>query len=504
VILGVLLLLAAADPLALRAHVREATEKGRPAILREFADLLALPDTASDPASLRKNAEKIEEMLKKRGFSVRLLEEEGAPPAVFGELHVQGATKTLAIYAHYDGQPVDHREWKSPPFEPLLRNGPLEQGGTPVPLESATLGPDFRLYARGAGDDKAPIEGVVAALDVLKSLGRTPSVSLKVLFEGEEESGSPHIAALLEHQKALLAADCWLLCDGPVHQSRKPQVFFGARGVTDLDITVYGPIRPLHSGHYGNWAPNPVAELAALLVSLRDRDGKILIPAFYDDVRPLTDLEQKAVAALPSVDDALRESLALHKTEAGNALLQERILLPAMNFRGIESGARPAPNAIPTEASVSIDFRLVPDETPASVRARVEAFLASEGYTLVHDAPPDRATRLASDRIARLDWGRSGYPPARTRLDLPASRAVVAVLGAGSEPPLVVPSLGGSIPMYLFQEILKAPVIGLPIANHDDNQHAANENLRLQNLWDGIEAYCVLLSLIGPALAATR
>jgi acetylornithine deacetylase/succinyl-diaminopimelate desuccinylase-like protein len=500
--IGPLLVAAAVDVGGLREGVRRWTSERRPAILREFADLLAIPDTAADPPSLRRNADRIAEMLRKRGFEVRLLEEPGAPPAVFGELRVKDARRTLAVYAHYDGQPVEPRDWATPPFEPVLRSGPLESGGPVVPLATPDPGPEFRIYARGAGDDKAPIEGIVSALDALSALGKTPSANLKVLFEGEEESGSPHIAALLEHEKALLSADCWLLCDGPVHQNRKPQVFFGARGVTDVEITVYGPVRPLHSGHYGNWAPNPVAELAALLVSLRDRDGKILVPGFYDDVRPLSAAEREAVRALPSVDAALRESLGLHRTEGGDAPLQERILLPALNFRSLDAGIRPAANAIPTEARVSIDFRLVPDETPEGVRSLVEAYLAREGWTLVHDAPPDIATRLGKDRIARLDWGRAGYPPARTGLDLPASRAVVSVLGAGGEAPLVVPSLGGSIPMYLFQQILKAPVIGLPIANHDDNQHAANENLRLQNLWDGIEAYAVLFSGIGPALAA--
>jgi acetylornithine deacetylase/succinyl-diaminopimelate desuccinylase-like protein len=507
-ILGVLLL--APGPLRpgpqpatpLREAVRSYTSAHKGAILREFTDLLAIPNTATDRDALGQNAQKIVKMLTKRGLRAHLLQEEGAPPAVYGELDPGGANATLAIYAHYDGQPVDPRQWATHPFHPVLRDGPLEQGGAEVSLDDPRLGPEWRLYARGASDDKAPIEGVLAALDALRATGTKPTVRLKLLFEGEEESGSPHLAHLLRANATLLAADCWLLCDGPVHASRRAQVFFGARGTTDLELTVYGPIRALHSGHYGNWAPNPVAILSLLLSSLRDTDGRILIPGFYDDVRPLTEVERQATAALPEVDGPLRQSLQLAATEAGNARLAERILLPALNLRGVQAGAvgEAAANAIPTEARASIDFRLVPDETPESVHARVETFLRGKGYVIVHGAPPDIETRLKEPHIVRLDWGNAGYPPARTPIDLPVSRAVVRVLGEGTEPPLAVPSLGGSIPMYLFQDILKAPVIGVPIANHDNNQHAANENLRMQNLWDGIESYAMLLVRLGPAL----
>jgi acetylornithine deacetylase/succinyl-diaminopimelate desuccinylase-like protein len=494
-------LLLSAGP-SLRADVKETVRGRRGAILREFADLLAVPDTAAEPESLRRNAALIRTMMERRGLTVRVLEVAGAPPAVYGELDAPGATATLGIYAHYDGQPVTASEWMTPPFTPVLRDGPFEARGKEVPLESPQPGPDWRLYARGAGDDKAPIIGVLAALDALKALGVRPTVRLKLLFEGEEEAGSPHIASLLRENAPLLAADCWLLCDGPVHQTRKAQVVFGARGTQDLELTVYGPTRALHSGHYGNWAPNPIAILANLLASVRDTDGRILIPGYYDDCVKPTDAERAAVAALPPVDQELRASLGLAATEAGDAPLAERVLLPALNFRGIESGhvGGAAANAVPREARASIDFRLVPRQTPEGVRARVEAFLTAKGFFVVHDRPPDEGERLKEAKIVRLDWGRSGYPAARTAIDLPVSRAVVETLGLGGEAPLAVVTLGGSIPMYLFQEILKAPVIIVPIANHDDNQHAANENLRLQNLWDGIESYALLLVDLGPRL----
>jgi acetylornithine deacetylase/succinyl-diaminopimelate desuccinylase-like protein len=488
------------EPGALRAAVRAYVRKEGPAILREFAALLAVPNLASDGPNLRRNAELIVERLAARGVTGRLLDGEGGPPLVYGELRRAGARRTLGVYAHYDGQPVDPREWAGEPFKPVLRDHPLEEGGREVDL--ATLsGPtagEWRLYGRGSGDDKAPIVGFWAALDALAAAGIPSSINVKFLFEGEEEAGSPHLRAVLERNRDLLTVDGWILCDGPVHQTRRMQVFFGARGITDVELTVYGPIRPLHSGHYGNWAVNPALSLAHLLAGLKDPDGRIRIAGFYDDVRPPTEAEARALAELPDVDTALRHELALAETEGKGAPLAERVMLPALNVRGIQSGhvgARTA-NAIPSEATASLDFRLVPDQTPAHVRELFEAHLRGAGFTVVRDAP-SLETRRAEARLVRVQWG-PGYPSYRASLDRPFSRAVVGAVEEAAGGPIVkMPTLGGSIPMYLFSEVLGAPVIGVPIANHDDNQHAANENLRLQNLWDGIEVYATLLARLG-------
>jgi acetylornithine deacetylase/succinyl-diaminopimelate desuccinylase-like protein len=270
--------------------------------------------------------------------------------------------------------------------------------------------------------------------------------------------------------------------------------------MTDVEVTVYGPSRALHSGHYGNWAPNPAAALAHLLAGLRDAEGRITIAGYYDDVRPPTPAEQEALASVPDVDGALREELALHATEAGGARLVERILLPALNVRGLRAGAvgEQAANAIPTEARASIDLRLVPDQTPERVKERVEAHLRAQGYSIVHSIPTS-AERRAKPRLVRLDWG-LGYPAARAPMDTPFARALVALVGEGAGAPAVrLPTLGGSIPMHVFSDVFGVPVIGLPIANHDDNQHAANENLRLQNLWDGASVFATFLAGLGEA-----
>ncbi len=355
-----------------------------------------------------------------------------------------------------------------------------------------TIDPEWRLYARSAGDDKAPIIAALAALDALRANELKPKVNLRFVFEGEEEAGSPHLAQYLEKYPKELRPDAWILCDGPVHQSRRAELFFGARGTTDLELTVYGPIKGLHDGHYGNWVPNPIVRLTHLLDSMRDENGRILIKGFYDDVKSPTAAELAAIAKIPDVEADLRREFQIAETEGSDKHLNELLLQPALNIRGIESGhvGEKASNTIQTEARASIDFRLVPNETPDSIKPLVERHLAAQGYTIVRD-PPDAAMRAKHSRIVRVTWG-AGYPPARTALDLPLSREIATIMTASGHEPVRLPTVGGSIPMYLFQQPNDTPVIGLPIANHDDNQHAADENLRLQNLWDGIEIYAAL------------
>jgi acetylornithine deacetylase/succinyl-diaminopimelate desuccinylase-like protein len=443
--------------------------------LDELTTFLAIPNLASDKENIGRNGDAIVAMFAKRGIDARLLRVEGAPPLVVADWKSPKSKEMIAFYAHYDGQPVDPSQWSTPPWQPVLK--------------------DDRIYARSASDDKGTIIAMLAAIDRLQSQKRAPSINVKFVFEGEEEAGSPHLAAYLAKFEKDLAADAWMLCDGPVHQSRKMQLFFGARGITDVEITTYGPLRALHSGHYGNWAPNPIIELTHLIDSMRDRDARILIPHFYDDIIPLSDAERAALREIPNVDDDLKRELALGRTEGAERSLNEQILAPALNVRGISAGrvGAQASNTINTEAHASIDFRLVPAQTPESVRKRVEDFLAANGWFVVHDTP-DAATRRAHARVVKLEWG-AGYPPARTAMDAPIGTRTARVIGeALGSAPIRLPSLGGSIPMFLFQSGGRTPVIGVPIANHDNNQHAANENLRLQNLWDGIDVFAALFS----------
>ncbi len=477
----------AAEPLtAVRAY-RKAHEK---AIVTELRALLEIPNVARDAENIERNAARLVAMLEQRGARVKLLRVEGAPPAVFGSVDVPGATRTVVFYAHYDGQPAGEG-WTSDPWKPVLRSGTND---LPWSALDAGIDPEWRIYGRSSSDDKGPIVAMLAALDALRASGLQPGVNLRFFFEGEEEAGSENLGSILRKYRDELAADLWLFFDGPVHQSRRGQVVFGVRGVVGLEMTTYGPARALHSGHYGNWAPNPAALMASLLASMRDADGKILVDGIYDHVRPLGAIEREALAAIPDVDEDLRRELALGASEAGNARLAERLMLPALNVRGLEAGGvgSEARNAIPTEARASIDFRLVPDVTPGVVREAVERHVRAQGFHIVY-AEPDLETRRQHAKVIRLEW-EEGYPALRTRMDLPISRAVVAAAEeARGEKVVVIPHLGGSLPLYLFDEVLGTPLIVTPMVNHDNNQHAPNENLRIRNLWDGIDLIALLM-----------
>jgi acetylornithine deacetylase/succinyl-diaminopimelate desuccinylase-like protein len=488
---------------AARAAAREYVQGHESEILNEFAELLAMPNLASDSVGIRRNADYLIQMIGKRGFTnTRLLTVPGGPPAVYGELPSPGATRTLVLYAHYDGQPLDPKQWTTPPWSPVLRDKEVTAGGKLIPLPAAgqRADPESRLYARSAGDDKASIMAILAAVDAMHATHTKQSVNLKVFFEGEEEAGSAHLRQILETYAPVLAADAWLFCDGPVHQSGRQQLVFGNRGITSLELTVYGATRALHSGHYGNWAPNPGVMLANLIASMRDDDGHIKIAGYYDDMTPVTAAEHRAVAALPTIDAELRKALGLAHTEANDALLGDRIMLPAFNLRGMRVGGvrETGSNTIATEAYASFDLRLVPGQTPAHVQQLVEAHVRKQGYFVTHDSVT-LATRLGHAKVARMEWA-EGYPASRAPMNGPFGKAVLAALRDGAaESPLAIPTSGGTGPTYLFEQVLKVPVIDLPIANYDDNQHAADENLRLENLWDGIELYAALLAGIGKA-----
>src|SRR3954469_12604549 len=393
---------------SLRSRIDEYRTRHDVEIVRELSDFVAIRNLASDSVNIRRNAQHILELLAKRSIEGRLLESPaGGPPVVFGGLRAPGATRTVVLYAHYDGQPVDTTQWITQPWSPVLRDKLHNEGGRIIelPTASGTVQGEWRLYGRSAGDDKSPIIMMLRALDAMRASNITPSVNLKFFFDGEEEAGSPHLPPLLEKYADLLRADAWLFGDGPVHQSRRQQIVYGVRGVAGVNLTVYGPSRGLHSGHYGNWAYNPITLLANFIASVRDDDGRILIPNFYDDVVPVSAAERKALASVPAVDSALRVELSLGGTEAGGAALAERIMEPALNLRGFRGGGvgTGASNTISTEARASIDFRLVPKQTPERIRALFEGHAKRKGYLVINDREPTPAERMAHAKIMRLD-----------------------------------------------------------------------------------------------------
>ena len=475
---------------------REARERQ---IVDDFVDLLSLPNVATNLDDMAVNAAHIVSLLEPRGFKTRVLEA-GNAPYVFGELTTPGAAETVLIYAHFDGQPVQEENWAHPPFEPTLLDDTLQSGGQVIDLDefNGDFDPEWRLYARSAGDDKMPIVALMYALDALRANNIPLSVNLKVLFDGEEERGSPTVGPLIDRYGEIMDSDLLLFCDGPMHQSRQKQLVFGVRGSTTLDITTYGATRPLHSGHYGNWAPNPVMQMSFLLTSMRDESGRILVENYYDDVTPLTELERAAIAAMPDISELLKDELAIHTPEGDGVRIEELITQPVINARGIVAGGVGAKgrNIILSNATSSLNLRLVPAQTPERVRELIEAHVRQQGFHIVYE-DPDAEILRTHPKVAKLEWRGAGYPALRTALDDPAALRMTGLMRRIAPDLILTPTMGGSLPLHEFGSRLTAPIIILPLANHDNNQHAENENIRLQNVWDAISVYAAVLATYG-------
>jgi len=484
-------------------RIRKTVDQSSSRLLNEYARFVSIPNIATDTAHIRQNTDFIMEMMRNRGIdNVQLLTapHAGAPPVVYGEVGSPGATNTVIFYAHYDGQPVNPEQWAEglEPFVPELYSTTLENKGKEIPMPSNnTYDPEWRLYARSAADDKAGVFAILNGYDALVNSGFQPTHNLKFFFEGEEEKGSPHLHAILDKYSTLLKSDLWIICDGPVHQSGKKQVTFGVRGDVHVDVTVYGPKRPLHSGHYGNWAPNPAMMLAKLLSSMKDENGVVTIKGFYDDVIPLITSEMEAVRNVPSVDAQMQRELGLSAVEIPDKNLEESIMLPSLNINGMQSGnvGAMASNQIPTYANAVLDLRLVPGNDWQRQMQKVADHIRAQGYYVIDREPTDEE-RSHYGKIAKVIPDHNGYNAQRTSMDLPLAQMVIKAVQSSSPDQVVLqPSMGGSLPLYLFEKYLSAKTITVPIANHDNNQHAENENIRLGNLFDGVVTMAALMMM---------
>ena len=468
-------------------------------IVAELRALLALPNVASNPDDIRRNADALVAMLERRGIAARVLETPGAPVSVFGQLDTPGAARTLVFYAHFDGQPVgDPASWVTPPFTPTLRAGRFEEAAAIIPWERATypLSDEARIYARSASDDKAPIVAMLAAIDALRAAGIPLSVNLKFFLEGEEEAGSPNLARTLAQHREALASDLWIFGDGPIDPSGAPRVVLGVRGITSFDLTVFGPATSVHSGHYGNVAPNPGARLAHLIASMRADDGAITIRGFDRAAEPIS-REVREMSRAAYDEAQMLQGPQLPATESGLAY-GESLLRPSLNVTQLSyGGAGQARNAIDPEATAHFDIRLTPGVSLEEVRELITAHVRGQGYHLV-DAAPTREERLAHPRLARIVWAEVGYPSAQAPLDHAGVQRVIAVMGGASSGRVRVPPLlGGSLPISAIGEVLGAPFVIVPIVNADNNQHAPNENVRMREFRQGVALYAALLAEAG-------
>lgn len=504
VLLSILTLLLNGFALAQTAAVdavREYRKQHEAEILLNYKSLLEIPNVASDLPNIRRNADYLMAEFEKRGAEMELLtlpDSPDVPPVVYGELKAPNAERTLIIYVHYDGQPADPKNWTHHPWQPTLYSASMPAGGEPIefPKAGEQVDPEWRIYGRSASDDKVPFPAILNTLDALQQADIPLTSNLKFFFEGEEEAGSPHVRKILERYKEKLQGDLWIFFDGPKHQSGRPQVVFGVRGVTGMEVTVYGPQRPLHSGHYGGWSPVPGQMLAELLASMKKETGEILVEGFNENTAPITQADREAFATLPDYDDQVREELGLTWTEFDGRSLIESYMYPTLTVRGLESGntGELARNVIPTKAVASLGIRLAKGNHPEAMKDKVEAHIRKQGYHIVRE-DPDVETRLKYDKVAKVTRG-GGYPAVRTPIDNPMAQQVVQAIGnVADEEVILYPTFGGSLPLFHFEEVMQAPIVIVPIANHDNNQHAPDENIRIGNIWYGMDIYSSIFTM---------
>jgi acetylornithine deacetylase/succinyl-diaminopimelate desuccinylase-like protein len=463
-------------------------------IVDQLLQLLAIPNVSSVD-DMQKNADALSGMFRQRGFSVELFGEKA--PVVYARLDVPQPRGTIVFYIHYDGQPVNPAEWTHcPPFEPCVV-GP--KGVIPLGASVAKFDPDWRIYGRSASDDKAPIVALLAAIDALRAAGSTPLWNVRVVLDGQEEAGSDNFEHFAATQgPELLKGDVAVFLDGPRHPSNRPTAYFGVRGGTGFTLTVYGARGDLHSGNYGNWAPDPSMRLAQLLASMKDEDGRVTIRGFYDDVVPLTATEIKALDSAPNVEASLRKNFLVAQPERAEERLERKLNTPTLSILQMESGGgmnAPPRTAIPAFATARMEIRLVNGTRGDTQVDLVIDHIRKRGYYVVIDREPTDQERFTQPRLARVNRRRGGFVPARTSLDDPFARAVVAAIGKAGPAPVLLPTLGGSLPYSVFSEDLKTPTVGLSIANFDNNQHGPDENLRIGNLWEGIDMLAAVLTM---------
>ena len=478
------------------AAFREAVKTRHRPIMEGLADFLRLDTVSQQADRVRAGAAWLSQAMQARGLEARVLET-GGNPAVYGALPAPGAERTLLIYCHYDVKPAAPAGWRQPsPFEPVLRAGTAEEGAPVLGLGDVAdeALPRHLLYGRGASDDKGPIWAHLTAVELLRARGLAPQVALKFIFDGEEEMGSQHFGPFTEQHRDLLAADLVVVTDGPKDASGRPTVAFGARGILSLELTLESARRDVHSGNFS--VPNPAWRLVGLLASMAAPDGTPLVEGLEDGVVPPTAAERELMGRIP-LDRAAIER------ELGVALppeyLERLMFRSTLTIRGLRSGftGQEAQTIIPHQATVAFDARLVKNQRVETVYRRILDHIRGQGFTVVEsaDAPIPDELRGRAVRVVE----RRGYDPAKTSADLPISRRVIEVVERAhrGEPAVVLPTMGGSVPLWAFTDILELPTIVVPYANANNRQHSPNEHLRLDHLYQGVLTTAHLLHGLG-------
>ena len=485
-------LAAAPSPEVLRVREWRGQNEGR--ILSELMQLLALPNVAANRADIAKNADLLTSMFERRGFVVSRWETKGSP-IVFSRRDAANARGSVIFYFHYDGQASDPKEWtRGAPYTPtpFLGNKPLM-----ITAQSSGVDPDTRIYARSASDDKGPIVAFLAAIDGLIATKANIPWSIRVVLDGEEEAGSRNFNSTMLEHAAEVKSDYAVIVDSPRHPSGLPTVYYGARGGSGATIKVHGAIGDLHSGNYGNFVTDPAMALAKLIATMKDEHNNVTIKGFYDDVVPLTASERRAIDEIPNVDQKLLEEFGLARQEHPDSRIELQHNRPTLSVLGLEAGNvyTGTRSAIPGSASARIEMRLVKGLSPAKQVDLLIAHIREQGFHVV-DKEPDMATRRKYPLIAEVTrGGGGGLGIAKTSMDNPVTSKAADAIRALNQRLVQLPTIGGGLPFGVFSDSLALPSIGLAVVNFDNNQHAANENIRVGHFWEAIEIFAALVTM---------
>jgi acetylornithine deacetylase/succinyl-diaminopimelate desuccinylase-like protein len=477
------------------AFDRHLTSRRR-AIVEGLVEFVRWNSVSQNPAGVRDTGRWLASALRARGLDGRIVET-GGNPIVFGERRVPGAARTVLLYGHYDTKPIPRNGWLQPnPLEPVFRLGLPEDGVSEGPFADFTDDEleGVSLYARGSADDKGPIWSHLHALECMDALGISPLVNVKLLCDGEEEIDSPSLGPFAETHRDLLAADVVIITDGPQHARGRPTISGGARGMVKLELEIEAARRDVHSGNFA--VPNPAWKLSGLLASMATPDGVPLIEGFEEDVVGPTPAERRMMADVPLDLPALEKDLGV-RLEADYL---ERIMFhPTLTIGGLHSGfvGAEANTIIPHKATVALDIRMVKNQRWAKVYRRLVEHLRAQGVTVLEsaDEPLPDALRGHAVRVV----GKSGYDAAKTPLDLPISREIIAIVerAHGGRRAVLLPTLGGTVPMWAFTDILGLPTLLVPYANQNNRQHGPNEHMDLGHLFQGVRTTARLLTELG-------
>lgn len=461
----------------------------------EFYEMLSIPNDAHFPDDIEKNVQWCEAAFARRGFTTKRLNTETVP-LLLAERPVKNAKKTVLIYLQIDGQPVNPSQWnQESPWKPTLKEKDAQGKWQPIAYErlNEDLNPDWRIFARATSDAKGPAMAFLASLDALNELKSEPNYNMKVIMDFEEELGSPHLPGAVSQYKNELAADMLIIYDGPRHISNQPTLSFGARGICEITLTVFGPRAPMHSGNYGNYTPNPALRLAKLLAGMKDDEGRVTLPGFYDGV-VLTEEEKKILMEVPDNEDEIRKFLGIAAPDKIGSNFQESLQYPTLNIRGLDAlfVGNEARTLIPEKAIAEIDIRLVPSSNADHLIGLVRKYVENQGYYLVENEPTEEE-RMKHPRIAAFQSSFSYGPfqtPFNSETGIWLNKAMKKAFG---KEPIKIRLMGGSIPISPFVTTLNIPAVSVPTVNPDNNQHAENENIRVGNYMDAVKTFLAIL-----------